>query len=190
MLSIHLPTFPVLATERLVLRELRPSDAEQVFAFRSDPLVMRHVPRPLARSVEEASALIELITTTVAATDAVQWAMTLKSSSSRSLGRTDSLIGIIGFWRMQKEHYLAELGYSLQRAHWGQGLMSEAIGAVVDFGFNTLGFHKVEAFTRPENMGSIRALDKNGFLREGHFRENIFWEGVFHDSLVYGRLAR
>lgn len=182
MLTIHLPTFPVLATERLVLRELRPSDAEQVFAFRSDPLVMRHVSRPLAQSVEEASALIGLITTTVAATDAVQWAITLKGM--------DVLIGIIGFWRMRKEHYLAELGYSLQRALWGQGLMSEAIGAVVEFGFSTLGFHKVEAFTRPENMGSIRALDKNGFLREGHFRENIFWEGVFHDSLVYGRLAR
>lgn len=182
MLAIHLPIFPVLATERLVLRELRPSDADQVFAFRSDPLVMRYVSRPLARSVEEASALIDLITTTVAATDAVQWAMTLKG--------TDTLIGIIGFWRMQKEHYLAELGYSLQRAHWGQGLMTEAIGAVVDFGFDALGFHKVEAFTRPENAGSIRALEKNGFLREGHFRESIFWEGVFHDSLVYGRLAR
>lgn len=181
MLTIHLPTFPVLATERLVLRELRPSDAEQVFAFRSDPLVMRHVSRPLARSVEEASALIDLITSTVAATDAVQWAMTLKG--------TDALIGIIGFWRMQKEHHLAELGYSLQRAHWGQGLMTEAIGAVVDFGFKTLGFHKVEAITRPGNAGSIRALEKNGFTREAHFKENIFWNGAFHDSVHFGRLA-
>ncbi len=190
MLSIHLPTFPVLATERMVLRELRPSDAEQVLALRSDALVMRHVPRPLATTMEDALALIDLITTTVAANDAVQWAMTLKASSSGSIGGDDAFIGLIGFWRMVKEHHYGELGYMLSRDHWGKGLMSEAIGAVVPFGFNTLGFHRVEAITRPENAGSIRALEKNGFVREAHFKENILWNGTFHDSVHFGRLAR
>jgi len=190
MLTIHLPTFPVLTTERLVLRELRPSDAQRVFAMRSDPLVMQHVTRPLARTIEDASALITRINTTVAANDAVQWAITLKASSSRSIGADDVFIGIIGFWRMEKEHHMAELGYSLARDHWGKGLMSEAIGNVVDFGFDTLGFHRVEAITRPENAASIRALEKNGFVREAHFKENIFWNGVFHDSVHFGRLAR
>ena len=182
MLSIQLSGFPVLVTERLVLRELLPLDAEQVFLFRSDPEVMRHVARTPAKSVEDARALIDLITANVAAKDAVQWAITLKNE--------EALIGIIGFWRIQKEHYLAELGYSLQRTQWGKGLMSEAIAAVLHFGFGTLGLHKVEAVTRPANAGSIRALEKNGFEREGHLKENIFWEGVFHDSFLYGRLAR
>ncbi|MBK8498039.1 MAG: GNAT family N-acetyltransferase [Flavobacteriales bacterium] len=182
MLSIHLPEFPVLLTERLVLRELRPSDAEQVFAMRSDPLVMQHVNRPLAKTIEDASALITLITTTVAANDAVQWAITVKGD--------DTFIGLIGFWRMEKEHYLAELGYMLARDHWGKGLISEAIGAVVPFGFNTLGFHRIEAITRPENVASARALEKNGFVPEAHFRESIFWNGAFHDSLHFARLAR
>ncbi|MEO8588629.1 MAG: GNAT family protein [Flavobacteriales bacterium] len=182
MLSIHLPTFPILATERMVLRELRPSDVEELLLLRSDPLVMRHVPRPLAKTTEDAASLITLINTTVAANDAVQWAITLKGH--------DAFIGLIGFWRMEKEHHLAELGYMLARAHWGKGLMSEAIGTVVDFGFNTLGFHKVEAITRPENAASIRALEKNGFVPEAHFKENIFWNGAFLDSLHFGRLAR
>lgn len=182
MLTINLPTFPILTTERLVLRDLRPSDAEQVFAMRSDPLVMEYVNRPLARTIEDATALIDLITTVVAANDAVQWAITVKSD--------DSLIGLIGFWRMVKEHHYAELGYMLSRDHWGKGYMSEAIGAVMPFGFNTLGFHRVEAITRPENVASIRALEKNGFALEGHFTENIFWNGAFHDSLHFGRLAR
>ena len=181
MLSIHLPVFPVLTTDRLLLRALRTSDAPQVFALRSDRRVMEHVSRPLAVSVADATALIELITTTVAANDAVQWAITPKEG--------DHLIGIIGFWRMEKEHHKAELGYMLLPDHWNQGYITEAIAAVVDFGFRTLGFHRVEAITRPENSGSIRALEKNGFVREGHFKESIHWNGAFHDALHFGRLA-
>ena len=181
MLSIHLPIFPVLTTERMVLRELRRSDAEQVFALRSDPLVMQHVPRPLAATTEDALALIDLITSMVAANDAVQWAITVKGD--------DTFLGLIGFWRMEKEHHLAELGYMLAHEHWGKGYISEAIGALIPFGFNTLGFHRIEAITRPENAASIRALEKNGFVREAHFKENSFWNGSFHDSLHFGRLA-
>ncbi|MFZ1687750.1 MAG: GNAT family N-acetyltransferase [Flavobacteriales bacterium] len=181
MLSIHLPTFPILATERLLLRQLRTSDQEQVFALRSDPLVMQHVNRPLARTMDDASALIDLITSMVAANEAVQWAMTLRGD--------DTFIGLIGFWRIVKEHHYGELGYMLARDHWGKGLMSEAVAAVLDFGFHSLDFHKVEAITRPENTASVRTLEKNGFVREGHFKENIFWNGAYHDSLHFGRLA-
>ena len=181
MLSIHIPTFPILTTERLVLRALRPSDVEQVFALRSDPLVMQHVNRPLAKTIEDATALIDKITATVAANDAVQWAVTLKND--------DTFIGFIGFWRIEKEHHMAELGYTLARDHWGKGLMSEAIATVVDFGFNTLGFHRVEAITRPENVASILVLEKNGFAQEAQLKENIFFNDTFHDSLHFGRLA-
>ncbi|MCC7503358.1 MAG: GNAT family N-acetyltransferase [Flavobacteriales bacterium] len=181
MLTTHLSEFPTLTTERLVLRQARPSDAAAVFALRSDPLVMQHVNRPLAEGVEDAIALIERITIAVAANDAVQWAVTEKGH--------DTFIGLIGFWRMEKEHHKAELGYTLARDHWGKGITSEAIAAVLHFGFNTYGFHRVEAITRPANVGSIRALLKNGFVQEGHFKENIFWNGVFHDSLCFGKLA-
>ncbi|MBP7450460.1 MAG: GNAT family N-acetyltransferase, partial [Flavobacteriales bacterium] len=75
------------------------------------------------------------------------------------------------------------------REHWGKGYISEAIGAVVPFGLRTLDFHRVEAITRPANLASIRALEKNGFVREAHLKENIFWNGQFHDSLHFGRLA-
>ena len=181
MLSFKLPTFPVLTTNRLVLRQLRPTDAEQVFAMRSDPLVMKHVNRPLATAIEEAVALVDLINSMVDANDAVQWAITVKGD--------DTFIGLIGFWRIVKEHHYGELGYMLVREQWGKGYITEAIRALVPFGFNTLGLHRIEAITRPENAASIRALEKNGFVREAHFKENIFWNGVFHDSLHFGRLA-
>jgi len=75
-------------------------------------------------------------------------------------------------------------------AHWGKGLISEAIGTALEFGFGTLGLHRVEAITRPQNAASIRALEKNGFVREGEFKEDIFWEGAYHDSVYFGRLAK
>lgn len=181
MLTVQLGTFPILATERMVLRALRPSDAERVFAMRSDPQVMEHVNRPLATSIGDATALIELITTSVAANDAVQWAITLEGD--------DKFIGLIGFWRIVKVHHYGELGYKLMRDQWGKGYISEAIAAVVPFGFQTLGFHRIEAITRPGNVASIRALEKNGFVREAHLKENIFWNGEFHDSLQFGRLV-
>ena len=181
MLAVDLHTFPILTTDRLVLRELRHSDAERVFAMRSDPQVMQHVNRPLAKGIEDASALIDLINSMVAANDAVQWAITLKNK--------DVFIGLIGFWRIVKEHHYGELGYMLARDHWGNGFISEAIGALVPFGFKTLGLHRIEAITRPANLASIRALEKNGFVREAHLKENIFWNGQFHDSLHFGRLA-
>lgn len=181
MLTFLLTEFPVLASERLVLRELRSTDAEELFALRSDPLVMQHVNRPMAVTIADAETLIAMINTRMAEKEAIHWVITLKGD--------DRFIGLIGFWRLVKEHHYAELGYTLARAHWGQGYISEAIATVVDFGFHSLDFHRVEATTRPQNIASVRALEKNGFVLEGRFKENIFWNGSFHDSLQFARLS-
>ena len=180
MLTIDLSTFPVLTTERLVLRDLRPSDAEQVLAMRSDPEVMRHVNRPLAHTIDDALALIELINSRGAAGESVHWAITVKGE--------EAFMGLIGFWRIVKEHHYAELGYTIAREHWWKGHATEAIASTLDYGFGTLGFHRVEAITRPQNTASIRALENNGFKLEGHFKEDIRWNDEYHDSLHFGKL--
>lgn len=181
MLTLALNELPVLRTERLVLRRLRPTDAERVFAMRSDPRVMQYVNRPMANSVDDAAAVIQLINDRFNAGEAVHWAITRNGE--------DAFLGLIGLWRIVKEHHFAELGYTLMQEAWGVGNASEAIAAVVDFGFGTLGLHRVEAITRPGNTASMRVLEKNGFVREGYFREDIFWNGGFHDSVHYGLLA-
>ena len=181
MLSIDLSSLPVLTTERLVLRELRSEDAPAVFAMRSDPIVMELVRRPLAASIDDAHALIAKIKGIQAAHDGAQWAITLKGD--------DTFIGLIGLWRIVKEHHRAELGYTLSRAHWGRGILTEAIAPVLDQGFRTFGCHSVEAICDPRNVASMRVLEKNGFVREGHFKENFYWNGAFIDSVVFSKLA-
>lgn len=181
MLTLDLSKLPVLTTDRLVLRELRTEDAPALFAMRSDPIAMALVRRHLATTIEDAHALIAKIQGIQAANDGAQWAITLKTD--------DTFIGLVGLWRIMKEHHRAELGYSLARAQWGQGIITEAIPPVLDHGFRVFGCHSVEAITDPRNTASMRVLEKNGFVREAHFKENFLWNGVFTDSVVFCKLA-
>jgi [ribosomal protein S5]-alanine N-acetyltransferase len=90
---------------------------------------------------------------------------------------------------MHKEHYRAEIGYLLHGSLHGKGVMTEAMRAVLDFGFNTMQLHSVEAVVDPENAASIGLLQKAGFVREGYYRESFFFEGKFLDTAVYSLLT-
>lgn len=181
MLALPLSPFPALRTPRLQLRELLPADAPTLFALRSDPAVMQLVSRPLMTQPTEADELIALIRSNQANGTSLHWAM--------AMAEDPTLIGLIGFWRMQPEHHKAELGYMLAQQHWGQGLISEAIDVVVRFAFDTLRMHRVEAITAPANLASRRVLEKNGFTQEGYFKQDHWWQGRFEDSVHFGRVT-
>jgi ribosomal-protein-alanine N-acetyltransferase len=181
MLALHLSPLPTLTTARLVLREVRTEDAPACFTMRGDPETMRHVRRPLATTLDDAKAFISRVLEGQRANTCAQWAITLKGD--------DTCIGVIGPWRIDLENHRGELGYMLARSYWGQGLISEAIATVVDHAFSVLGLHSLEAWVDPRNKASLRALEKNGFIQEAHFKENVFWDGVFSDSVVFSRWA-
>ena len=181
MLSLQLTPLPTLTTDRLILREVRMSDAPAFFIMRSDPEAMRYVRRPMAATLEDAEAFITRVQDGQRANTCAQWALTLKGN--------DECIGVIGPWRIDQENHRGELGYTLARALWGKGLISEAIATVVDHSFNNLGLHSLEAWVDPRNLASMRVLEKNGFVREAYFRENVFWDNTFSDSVVFSRWA-
>ena len=80
-----------------------------------------------------------------------------------------ALIGTCGLWRLDAENHRAELGYMLAQAHWGRGLIGEAISAVCRHGFEQLHLHSIEAHVDPANAASVRVLERAGFVREGYF---------------------
>ena len=180
MLTVDFSHFPVLRTARLVLRELLPTDSPALFRLRSDGRVMEHIGRPRATVEQDASDLIARITADRHANEGITWAMTLHDN--------DTLIGTIGFYRLKLEHHTAEVGYMMDPDHWGKGLMSEALQAVVECGFGRYGFHRIEAITDPANAASRALLLKNGFALEGIQKENFLWNGKFLDSCLYARL--
>ncbi len=180
MLNTYFVTFPILTTDRLVLRQITFDDAEAMFDMRSDPEMMAYIPRPLAKTMEDATALIQSMLDGTEKGESLLWAISYKNDTK--------LLGTIGYWRLKPEHYRAEVGYLLHRDFWQQGIMHEALQAVLAFGFKDMNCHSIEAIIDPENVASARLLEKCGFVKEAHFKENCFFEGKFLDSLVYSRL--
>jgi ribosomal-protein-alanine N-acetyltransferase len=173
--------FPILTTERLVLRDPRVSDAADVLVFRGDPEVQMFNDEVMT-SVAEVTAFIEHLRAEVAAHKRLIWAAALRPAGP--------VIGLVGLGDWSKYHRRAEAGYDLARTYWGQGLGAEAVRAMLRYGFETLALHRIEAATIADNTRSARMLERLGFRREGTRRE-YSWEddGRFHDSAMYGLLA-
>ncbi len=146
---------PILRTPRLVLREVRASDWRQILHLRSDPQVNALVKRPLSKTKEDAIAFIKKVDGSNQAEQFVYWGITLPE--------TDQVIGSICLWQFSADGKTAEVGYDLSVAEQGNGYMTEAMQAVLDFGFAKIGLTAVEAYTQSNNVSSIKLLEKFGF---------------------------
>ncbi len=105
-----------------------------------------------------------------------------------ALKSTNKVIGVIGFYRMQKENYRAEVGYMLHTDFHKQGMMKEAIDVVIAYGFTQMKLHSIEAVIDPRNTASENVLIRSGFVKEAHFKENFLHQGEFLDSVHYSLL--
>nr|WP_315178657.1 GNAT family N-acetyltransferase [uncultured Flavobacterium sp.] len=182
MLTINFSPFPNLETERLLLRRVDSNDVKEIFALRSNPETMKYIPRPLVKTDEDALEHIAMIDSKIDSNEGINWAITLKDNPK--------LIGIIGHYRIKPEHYRAEIGYMLLPEYQGKGIISEAVREAVKYGFNVMNLHSIEAIIAPENYGSAKVLEKNGFVKEAHLRENEFYEGRFLDTVIYSILNK
>jgi ribosomal-protein-alanine N-acetyltransferase len=174
--------FPRLETDRFALREITEDDAGALFEIFSNPDVIEYWSHPPFEAIHQARALIERIRRGVANGEAIEWGIAPRGDERRLLGKC-------GFHRWYKGHYRAEIGYSLGRSSWGQGIMQEALPRILSFGFQAMRLHSVEAQVDPGNARSIRTLERLGFVKEGHFKENFYVAGRFSDTAVFSLLA-
>ncbi|WP_338869353.1 GNAT family protein [Spirosoma sp. SC4-14] len=181
MLIVNLNPFPELTTERLRLRQILLEDENDFFALRSNPEIMRFIPRPIARTVADAAQLILNINNGIRQNEHITWGISQKSDPK--------IIGTIGYVRMAKQHYRAEVGYLLSNDYRGKGIMQEALQAVIDYGFQVMKLHSIEGVIDPANTTSARVLERAGFMKEAHFKENQFYNDCFHDTVHYSLLA-
>ncbi len=177
MLEINFDPFPVIETERLLLRQISLEDAEDIFLLRTNNEAIKYILKPKLKSIDDAKDLIKIMTNI---SERIQWGITLKEENK--------IIGTIGYHKIAKEHYRAEIGYMLHPDHWNTGMMSEALTKVLDFGFNEIKLHSIEAIINPDNATSRKILQKFNFINEGYFKENYFFDGKFSDSEVYSLL--
>ena len=182
MLLINFSPFQTLETKRLLLRRVDNNDIKEVFALRSNPETMQYIPRPLLKNDEEALAHIAMIDSKINANEGINWAITIKGDPR--------LIGIIGHYRIKPEHFRAEIGYMILPEFNGKGIVTEAVCKVIQYGFEVMNLHSIEAVIDPNNLASAKVLEKNGFVKEAHLKENEFYDGRILDSVIYSILKK
>ena len=171
---------PVLETRRLRLRPLTMRDERDMYRYCSDPEVSRHVLWDTHESPRQTRAVLR---------SALRQYRSGAPGSFAIERRSDRrMIGTIGFMWINCEHRSGEVGYSLARDCWNQGYATEALCAVLRFGFETLKLHRIEAIHESDNPASGRVMEKCCMTREGTLRGRVFNKGRFSDVCLYAIL--
>ena len=183
MLHNSVPGYmPDLPTSRLLLRRLTLHDAADIFAYSRDPEVAQHVLWDAHRTIGESRAYIRYMLRKYRMVEPASWGIEWTANGK--------IIGTIGFMWIQDDNRAAEVGYSLSRKYWGNGIMTEALEAVLDYGFNTLRLNRIEAVHELTNPASGAVMRKCGMIREGTLREKLFNKGQYVDVDLYAILRK
>jgi ribosomal-protein-alanine N-acetyltransferase len=175
--------FPEIRTKQLVLRQPTMKDVEWYFEFFSRPEIVwgggEAAPKNMVVARKEFK---EYLVDIYRKRRGFRWIVTLKGDSHP--------IGSLGFYNWDRPRsYQAEIGYDLAMEHWGKGLMTEAMKAVIDFGFEKMELNRIEVYIMPRNRRSIRLVKRLGFRREGLLRQRYFDEfGNFTDDILFSML--
>ncbi len=173
---------PTLTTPRLILRPVRMSDAQDLYEYSRDPQVAQHVLWEAHRSIHQTRAYIRYLLR--------QYRNAAPGTFAIALRDGGKVIGTIGFMWVQHENRSAEVGYSLSRAYWNRGYMSEALRAVLDFGFTKLNLNRIEAQHECDNPASGHVMKNAGMRHEGTLRERIYNKGRYADVELYAIVRR
>lgn len=178
---MHFDTYPELETERLYLRKMTLEDAPELFKILSDPLVVKDMGEAPFTNVEQAEGVIHFMNDLFENNQAFRLGIIRKEDNK--------LIGTCGYnaWEVNRGSR-GEIAYDLGSEYWRKGYASETIKALLDFGFYTMGLHRIEAFINLDALPSMGILTKMGFKEDGILRGYAFFHGEFQDQRCYSLL--
>ncbi|MDQ0879425.1 GNAT family N-acetyltransferase [Peribacillus sp. V2I11] len=169
--------FPLIETPRLILREVTIEDAGDMFKYLSDTDVVKPMGLDPCQTVNDVGDEIKWYESIFQEGSGIRWGITLKDSRR--------VIGSCGFLNMVTKHHRAEIGYELSKGHWGKGIASEALEAVVMYGYRHFHLERIQALIEPDNHPSQKLVEKQGFRREGLLRHYEYTCGKFDDLYMY-----
>lgn len=169
-----------LHTERLHLRKMKVSDSPCLLKIWSDPEVTKFMNIGNFTDENQAKDMIKLLDEFSLDNKAIRFSIIEMESNE--------IIGSCGFNSLDFENEKAEIGYDIARAFWGRGYASEAISALLDYAFSTLKLNRIEAKVEPENVNSVKVLQKLNFMFEGTLRRYERVNGKFIDLNMYSKL--
>lgn len=179
----RMPDFPTIESRRLILREIVASDAPALLAIHGDKDAMRWFGADPLKELVQAEKLIETFASwRLMPNPGVRWGLEDRASGA--------LIGSCGLFKWNRSWRSCIVGYELAKVAQRNGFMTEALSAILAWGFKEMELHRIEAQVHPENAASLRLLGNLGFVQEGCMREAGFWSGQYHDLLLFALLRR
>lgn len=173
--------FPILETERLILRELVEGDALNILKCFSNPEVLRYYGQTPLTNTDQVKQIIRNFSKNFDEKRGIKWGIELKGK--------DGIIGTIGLQEWFHEHKRAELSYALFPNEWGNGYATEAVSKVISYGFKELDLTRIGAIVFIENKASNKLLTNLGFKKEGILRNYMYQNDVSFDTNLYSLIT-
>jgi len=175
--------FPQLETNRLILREMTFDDVEFYFHHFNNEKIVKGSCFPGPKSLEAArEELQRYCISPFKENSGIRWGIVRKGY--------DELMGTCGYYDWNKTARRAEIGYDLDPAYWGKGIMTEVLCAVLKYGFERMKLNRIQAIIDSGNSRSMKLVCRLGFKKEGVLRQRIFFNGQFRDDVIFSLLKK
>ena len=169
-----------LITKQLTLRPVEEKDAKAIFNYRSDS-IMNQYQGWIPKSLDDVHKFINKVSQKIDIVDTWFQFVIIKNNSNE-------IIGDVGIHFLDTESKQAEIGCTLDKNYHGKGYAAEVLKATINYLFEKLNKHRIIGSIDPQNLKSIRLVERLGFRKEAHFKESILINGEWVDDLVYAIL--
>jgi len=178
--SYQLTQIPGIETERLILRALNEDDVNDVFEYARVPEVAGFVMWDVHKSPDDSLSFINFAKDQFRSGSSIIWGLEVKNDHK--------LIGTIDIRGLSSSNSCGEIGYVISEKYWNKGYSTEALKAVLEFGFSKLKFNRLEAHCEEENKASWHVMEKAGMKYEGTLRQKAFFKDKFRSMKMYSLL--
>jgi [ribosomal protein S5]-alanine N-acetyltransferase len=173
---------PRLETTRLILRQAAISDVLDIAIYSSDSEVTQFLRWGPHKTLAETENYIKGVLAEYREGRDGPWVIESKENHS--------VLGHIHLMEISSQHRKAQVGFVLSKAYWNQGIMTEALKAVLKYSFDDLGLNRIEGLCIRENQAAKRVLEKTGMIPEGELRQYLFQKGRYWDFSLYAILRQ
>jgi len=180
----QLAAVPELATPRVLLRRFVAEDLDDVYEYIGDPEVTRYLIVETQTRQQTRAWLEQRLAEYRNGSAMTWWPWAIVSRPE------NKVVGGCALRSFDRAARRIEVAYALAQGYWRRGIMSEALGLLLEFCFVQLGVNRVEAIVMPENAASCRMLEKLGFRLEGIMRQRDYFKDARHDMAMYALLAQ
>lgn len=175
-------SYPVMETERFIMRNLSIEDVDDIFEYYKDDEVTKYTQSEIHKNIEDTISTVEKLMSSNSNKRGIAWCIEHKAD--------EKVIGNIGIFAISQSGHKAEIGFTVSRKYWGQGYGTEMIQNALKYAIETVGINRIEATCKKENIASSRAMEKAGMKYEGTLRDYSIKDGVYYDVKIYSMIRK